>query len=801
MADEKIQIDLLIETAKSAKNLNDIRKSLQLLKEASASVTKESKDYDKLTKAIADSALQGAEAASSYRDMRKAVKDLKDAMEQVGTQDKQFTKLNAAAGQLEHKMKMVSDAIKYTSGTPIHNLSAGFKGLRDSVLSLNFEEAEIAMKSIGNSMMGLAKGAMKNLGDRFKSFGTGTTKIFKSLGKAVGGDLKGGLKMVGDGFKDLGNALKVNPLFIIASIIIFIISKFDELKTSGGLIGKVFHAIGDAISTVIGWFKKLGDWLGLTNNAAQDAAQALYDLHKQEAEQAEKSYDRLQKVAEAEVELAKAKAKNKADELKIAKETNGKLFLLELQKLEFAKTSAQTQIDDIERIREANGDLTDDQKKELEELKNKLKDTDAEIQAATLKYQAEQLKADKDIADNKKETEKKSAEDYKKAKEKQFEELKKQTQIDIQNTKEHTADRVNAEEKAMDEILLYSKKNAKALGLNAKDLTLMAQENIEKKKQLEADFIQYQDELDAKDEEKRDKKIKEEADDLKKKEADRKKDFEDEIQLEELKIKINADHQDKKVLAAELARVELKAEGEKELDDLNQLLSDKKISIDDYNNQILQVNANTSKANIQIDKQEQEAKAQEFSEYVGKVQSMQDSMFSAISDLTEAFHGKSKAAAKRAFETQKQLSVVNATVSGIEAVIKALAAPPGFPFTIPFAAAAAAMTAANIAKIEGTQFSDSGGGGAGSSASLSTGGGSGGSYGSNVHFGGQTFGGQGLYGIGNNNREFQGLAGQNISGGGGSQTNQPQVIKAYVVSQEIEKSLNKNAVINRRANI
>jgi hypothetical protein len=494
-------------------------------------------------------------------------------------------------------------------------------------------------------------------------------------------------------------------------------------------------------------------------------------MYKKLGEEEDKSFDRKKKLSEAEDGLAKAKAKNKTQELALVKKQAKEEYDLEYKHLIFQKVAADEQIKAIELIRKANGSLTDDQQKQLDELKKSLVQLDDDTRVAVLKYQTTVITADKEISANRKEEAEKASEANKKKREKELEELKKQTEIDINNTKKDTAEKVAAEEKAMDDILAYSTNNAKALGLNAKDLTLMAQENAEKKKEIEADYTEFK-----------------QAQEQKQEEADNKQlalDDKREKDKEDLEIKLNA----KKTTEADKAREALALTNQKELDDLNDLYAAGALSTAEYNDDIQKMNKQTADANIAINKKEQEEKTKAFGDYISKVQSMQSQMFDAIGALTDAFKGKSEAAAKKAFDIQKGLSVANATVSGIEATVKALSAPPGYPFSIPFAAAAAAMAVANIAKIEGTKFSSGGGSGGSSSPTTSSGGGGGGGFSQN------------LMQSGTNTPVFNGIAGQNMAAAQNSSNGKSSAptVKAYVVSSDVENSVNKSATISRRS--
>jgi hypothetical protein len=102
-----------------------------------------------------------------------------------------------------------------------------------------------------------------------------------------------------------------------------------------------------------------------------------------------------------------------------------------------------------------------------------------------------------------------------------------------------------------------------------------------------------------------------------------------------------------------------------------------------------------------------------------------------ISDLVSAFAGKSVAAQKKAFKTQKKLNIAMATIDTIKGAVSAFTGmtasvpgPVGLALGAVAAAGVVASGVANVKKITSTQF-DGGGG----SVSASTGAGGGGAAG------------------------------------------------------------------------
>ena len=94
--------------------------------------------------------------------------------------------------------------------------------------------------------------------------------------------------------------------------------------------------------------------------------------------------------------------------------------------------------------------------------------------------------------------------------------------------------------------------------------------------------------------------------------------------------------------------------------------------------------------------------------------------FSAISNITELFGNKNKAAAKKAFEINKQASAGQALISTYEAATKAFASAPNPIIGAIEAGIVVVSGLANVAKIESQKFE----GGGSSGGSATSGGGS-----------------------------------------------------------------------------
>lgn len=180
----------------------------------------------------------------------------------------------------------------------------------------------------------------------------------------------GGVKSLSSTFLSFGKVLLTNPLFLLTTVITTIISKFDELKNAGGLVGKMFSGIGDGISFVIDKVKQLLDWIGLTDFATEEKAKTTVKNAEKEGNALEKRYDH-------EIALANAAGKNTTK--------------IELEKEEAVRNSIQSQIAAINSLQKAYGKLTEEQQESLNSLNTALEDSQrrSEIINAKAKKEAE----------------------------------------------------------------------------------------------------------------------------------------------------------------------------------------------------------------------------------------------------------------------------------------------------------------------------------------------------------------------------------------------------------------------------
>jgi hypothetical protein len=220
-------------------------------------------------------AIDSADADKSIKQIKQSLKDLKN----VKAGDKLFEDAQKAAAKYKDKLDDIKDAAGAAAGSGVEKLTSSMNLLKDG-----FVNADPGKLSIG--------------------------------------------------MKGLGAAMKAIPIFLIIEGIKFLVENFEKLASGGGIVGKVFTAIGEVVGAVIQYFKDLSDSLGLSSFAAEDNAERTIAAAKATEAAVTGKYD-------AEIRMAKAAGKETID--------------LEIKKQEAVIQSLQLQQKALEVLAQASG--------------------------------------------------------------------------------------------------------------------------------------------------------------------------------------------------------------------------------------------------------------------------------------------------------------------------------------------------------------------------------------------------------------------------------------------------------------
>lgn len=292
-------------------------------------------------------------AGESTKSLKTQLRELKAQLANA-TDPKEIERLAKAAGKLTDQLEDATDAAKVFASES------------------KFEQVGNALGSIVSKLRNLD---FKGAADQSKLLVSATKSITFS-------EALGGIKQLGSTLLNVGKSLLMNPIFLIGGAVTAIIANFDKLANSGGLVGKIFSFIGTAVDGVKNSFLTLTDAIGLTDTAANDAAENVQKYFDKVYERTKKQGDRL-------IALKKAQGKDTFNEefTQIVKER----LLLEDQFLNYKNNLA--------RQGKSFDDFSEEEIKKIEEFGDRK--ADLSLRQSQLVYAKDKELKDKVAKDNK----------------------------------------------------------------------------------------------------------------------------------------------------------------------------------------------------------------------------------------------------------------------------------------------------------------------------------------------------------------------------------------------------------------
>jgi len=204
------------------------------------------------------------------------------------TDPTQMAALAQQAGEVSDRIKDANDAVNvFASGSKFEQISNSFGGIKDSIMSLDFEEAAQKAQTFQKVMGSIGKAEI--------------TTAIKGIGKTV--------TTLGSTFVKLGAQILANPIFLLAAVITAIIGAIVLFLKKIGVLDDVLAALMAPINILIDGFKELTDWIGLTSYAAEENAEKIGKANEKAIESSKK---RVAAVGDNyDIEIARAKAAGK----------------------------------------------------------------------------------------------------------------------------------------------------------------------------------------------------------------------------------------------------------------------------------------------------------------------------------------------------------------------------------------------------------------------------------------------------------------------------------------------------------
>jgi hypothetical protein len=176
----------------------------------------------------------------------------------------------------------------FATGSKFEQVSNSLGGIKDSLLSLDFDEAAQKANVFKSTLGNLDP---KAIGGAFKSL----TSVIMTVGSA---------------FVSLGATILANPIFLLIAVIVAIVAAIVIFLHKIGVLQKILDFLMIPINALIDGFKALTDWLGLTSYAADENAENMAKANEKVAESSKKRADIVSENYDQEIAMAKIAGKD-----------------------------------------------------------------------------------------------------------------------------------------------------------------------------------------------------------------------------------------------------------------------------------------------------------------------------------------------------------------------------------------------------------------------------------------------------------------------------------------------------------
>jgi len=216
------------------------------------------------------------------------LKSLKGAIAEA-TDPEDIARLSQRAGELKDQLSDANEAVNtFATGSKFEQVSNSLGGIKDSLLSLDFDEAAQKANVFKSTLGNLDP---KAIGGAFKSL----TSVIMTVGSA---------------FVSLGATILANPIFLLIAVIIAIVAAIVIFLHKIGVLQKVLDFLMIPINALIQGLKDLGDWLGLTSYAADENAEKMAKANEKVSESSKKRSEKIGESYDQEIAMAKISGKD-----------------------------------------------------------------------------------------------------------------------------------------------------------------------------------------------------------------------------------------------------------------------------------------------------------------------------------------------------------------------------------------------------------------------------------------------------------------------------------------------------------
>ena len=291
--------------------------------------------------------------------MKAELRELKGAIADA-TDPAQMAALSARAGELKDRIGDANAAVNvFASGSKFEQVSNSIGGIKDSLMSLDFEEAQQKAQVFAQVMGKL------NPADLAKGFS----------------GLMGTMKTVGGAFVKLGMQILANPIFLLVAAIVAIVVAIGFLLKKMGVLDAVLKVLMAPINALIEGFYAITDALGLTSKAEEEAAETTKKAEEEKRAAIQESYGNRQQLFNLTKDMSAEEIRMMEDQLGVRINTAESEFDIERQKQEELQASIERQQQTYQDIEDAGGELTEEQVKDREKLRQAWLDSNKAIES------------------------------------------------------------------------------------------------------------------------------------------------------------------------------------------------------------------------------------------------------------------------------------------------------------------------------------------------------------------------------------------------------------------------------------
>ena len=216
------------------------------------------------------------------------LKSLKGAIAEA-TDPEDIARLSQRAGELKDQLADANEAVNtFATGSKFEQVSNGLGGIKDSLMSLDFDEAAQKSKVFAKSLGSIDPKAIGG--------------AFKSLGSVI--------MTIGGAFVSLGATILANPIFLLVAVIVAIVAAIVIFLHKIGVLQKVLDFLMIPVNALIEGLKALGDYLGLTSFAADENAEKMAKANEKTSESSKKRAETISESYDQEIAMAKIAGKD-----------------------------------------------------------------------------------------------------------------------------------------------------------------------------------------------------------------------------------------------------------------------------------------------------------------------------------------------------------------------------------------------------------------------------------------------------------------------------------------------------------